>query len=326
MTAVTKVDGNGTAEQIKTGSGSAQTGTGGSEMADKNFVSKAVIDLVKWMIGTIGLGIAGIVINRQIQKNELDIKRMEADTQLLAVITKDVTHHSSSDTLELRYLSFIRTFITTDSIKHALENRRLELDGIIQSRGRAQASNSIQDQQKKAHEKIDEPMKQQLNKIDATLRNRSAEVSINDFKAEENKIAETVSSIDSTAIVTLNASQKAITPSVVKDKEISYTLLGDPLTKWCKAGYYVEFSNTIRVSVSKVTPGSNTITVDLKDISVSNDHPPFIRENVNIASGETILVDHGNYRYQIKLNYIGAAGKNPFTKAGYITVATYRKA
>ena len=67
------------------------------------------------------------------------------------------------------------------------------------------------------------------------------------------------------------------------------------------------------------------ITVDLKDVEATDNNPPIIHRNVTLTSGETIIMEHNGYRYQITLNYIGAAGRNPFTKAGYITVATYKK-
>lgn len=225
----------------------------------------------------------------------------------------------------MHYLSFIRTFITTDSIKRAVEKRQLELQQRIQSKAEAQASSATQSQEKKAQKEISAPLKQQLNQIEATLRKKSGEVSINELKTEENKIAENVPSIDSAAIATLNAVQKTITPPVVTHKEETYSLVGDPATKWCKAGYFVEFNNTLRISVTSVNAGTNTITVDLKDVETNDDNPPIIRGNITIASGETIIAERNGYRYQVTLNYIGGAGRNPFTKAGYITVATYKK-
>ena len=48
-----------------------------------------------------------------------------------------------------------------------------------------------------------------------------------------------------------------------------------------------------------------------------------IADGVPINVGKTVERSYGNYKYEITLNNIGAAGKNPFTKAAYITVATY---
>lgn len=206
-----------------------------------------------------------------------------------------------------------------------MEKRLKELDEIIGKRGVAQATNTTQNQEKKAQEKISAPQQQQLNQIEARLQSKSREVSINELKTEENKIAEAVPSIDSPAIATLNAVQKTITPPIVFNREKTYCLVSDPVTKWCKENYYIEFNGTLRVSVTNVNPKSNSITVDLKDIETSDNNPAIIREKVTISSGETIIVEHNGYRYNITLNYIGAAGRNPFTKAGYITVATYTK-
>ncbi len=41
--------------------------------------------------------------------------------------------------------------------------------------------------------------------------------------------------------------------------------------------------------------------------------------------GSTYFLGYNNlYRYKITLNYIGAAGKKPFTKTAYKTVAIYK--
>lgn len=282
-------------------------------------------ELMKWLIGTVGLGVAGIVINRQIQTTELDIKRIEADSKILEVVTKNVAENASSDSLEFHYLTFVRTFITTDSIKRAVEERRKELALAMKTKGENKAKDASKNQEKKAVQEITDGQKLELKKAEATFRNSSKEVNINDLKKEESKIAQNIAPIDSSAIATLNAVQQTITPSVLMHKEARYSLVADPVTKWCKEGYFVEFNNTLRIGINNLSAANKTINVNFKDIEMNADNPPLIKDDVSLSAGESLTQERNNYRYLITLNYIGAAGRNPFTKAAYITVATYKK-
>ncbi len=104
-------------------------------------------------------------------------------------------------------------------------------------------------------------------------------------------------------------------------KTKQYSLIGTTETKWCKDGYYIEFNNTLRIIAKDVDYKNGVVRVDFKNAYEPNDP---IETGRTIQVGETYILDAKPYRYIITLNYIGSAGKNPFTKAGYFTVDTYK--
>lgn len=284
---------------------------------------ESLIEIFKWLIGTVGLGVASICINAEIQKTELEIQRMEADTKLLGVVTTDVIGNSSSDSLELSYLSFVNTFITTSEIQQAVDFRIMELKRLIEINAENVFIKSNQIQKRKIEAEISEPKKKELNENEENLRIEGKEVNINELSKTEDKIASETASIDSITIAKLNSVQKTITPSIINEKKDFYGLIGDPITKWCKKGYYVEYNNSLRIGIKELT--NQSITFNLKDIGTEEAPPKIIKSSVILSNGETYTIDYKYYRYQISLSDIGAAGKNPFTKAAYITVTTYKK-
>ena len=285
--------------------------------------NKSHIEIIKWLIGTVGLGFTSIFINAKIQNTELEIKRIEADATLLGVVTKNGVTNSASDSLELRYLSFVNTFITSEDIKEAVYDRQKELRGLLQINLKDAFIKSTQVQKKNVEAKITVPKKNELKENEESMRIEGTQVSINELSKKEDELVSNVTSIDSLTIINLNSAQKTITPSILKENKNLYGLIGDPITKWCKRGYYVEYNNSLRIGILDLAKQS--ITVNLKDIESEKVPPPIIKSSVILSNGETKTIDYNNYRYQIKLLYIGAAGKNPFTKAAYITVATYKK-
>jgi hypothetical protein len=107
-------------------------------------------------------------------------------------------------------------------------------------------------------------------------------------------------------------------------------LVGTAQTQWCKQGYYVEYNNTLRIGINDLNASDKKIIINLKDIENEVEKQiaiPGSNDSTKIVKvGESYELDYNNkYRYQITLNYIGTTGKNPFTKAAYITVATYKK-
>lgn len=281
-------------------------------------------ELLKWLIGTVGLGLVGIMINKQIQQTDLSIKRIEADAKLLEVITKDkdILKTSSSDSLELRYLQFIRTFITTDSIKKAVDYRKDELARLIQFQANNAAVHLTKEESNNAKVKLKQIQRDQLDDAYTRLLGKN----IADLKKEEQTIAPDITPVDSSALSSLNVAQKNLAPPVIIHNDTSYILVGNPTTKWCKTNYYVEFNN-LRILVKDVSPGNQTMEVNLLDLEENADNPRLIQSDITVTVGETYTVYSlkTRTRYQITLTYIGSAGRNPFTKAAYITVAIYQK-
>ena len=127
-------------------------------------MKKRYFDLLKWLIGTIGLGGAGILINFQIQKTELKIKRIGADATLLEVVTDDIEFYSSSNEASFKYLSFIRTFITSDEIKKNVDSILLNKKKILEKNGRdrTDSTNLLQEQE---YEAIDKVKKERIKRL-----------------------------------------------------------------------------------------------------------------------------------------------------------------
>ncbi|UXP31671.1 hypothetical protein N6H18_15080 [Reichenbachiella agarivorans] len=296
-------------------------------MEKEGSYKNTVLEIAKWLIGTVGLGLTGIFINQQIQKTELEIKRLEADANFLSVVTQDVKNRADSS--ELGYLQFIHTFITTPQIKNEVRLRIGDLSRHMDESSARQAKNTAEKQQEVLVDHLSEQEKQAFLKMkteENAIDENSDLVSIDQLKVKENRIAPDKNAIDLGIIHTLNETKKIITPLSISSGDENYTLIGTPVSKWCKQGYYVEFNNSLRVGVVHVDKQS--MVFNLKDIDGENKTAPTIIPNntsVSLSEGGVYAIDHQNYRYLISLNYIGAAGKNPFTQAACFTVSTYKK-
>lgn len=286
--------------------------------------SNQVIELVKWLIGTVGIAVTGILINQKIQSTELEVKRLEADAKFLEVVTADI----GADVInsEIKYLEYILTFVTTTQIRKEIQERimrkkalLIEEESLVIKLKAEVRKNALKTELnpeqikafelKKSEEALVEPSEPQKN-MDSLLE-------------EENAIAPNIKSLNWRE-KSIDSLQKVTTPVSIVDHEDDFNIIGVPITKWCKKGYYVEFSQHLRIGVKKLIDKS--ISINLKDISESSDDPAILKDNVKIIEGEVWVGEFNNYRYEITLNYIGAAGKNPFTKAACLTVSTYKKA
>ncbi len=121
------------------------------------------------------------------------------------------------------------------------------------------------------------------------------------------------------------ANKSSDIPKVVQN---DFVLLKSPETQYCKEGHFIPFNNSLKIEVDYLSSRDQEIEViftdieDNKEIPINNTNEKPIR----ISVGDTYTLNYGDhYRYLVTLNYIGAAGRNPFTKAAYITVATYKK-
>ncbi len=281
------------------------------------------LDLSKWLVSSVILGIAGVVINKNIQETELEIKRIEADTKLLETVTSNIKNNQT-DSLELRYLSFVKTFITTDEIKDEVGIRISELKYNLS----LSSKNKVEDENKKETEKatrtFNSDERTKIIQAENDLKNNNRDkVNIEELKSIENKLTTNVTSIDSSTINRINSTQRMIAPVTILKDDYSYKLIGEPVTKWCKEGFYVEFNNTLRIGISSLN--NQSIIINLRDIEDKISEPELIKDNIDLSEGESYKLAYNNKEYDIKLSYIGSAGKNPFTKAAFLTVSTYIK-
>ena len=271
------------------------------------------LDLVKWLIGTVGLGIITLTLNechyqneQEIKKteyfNEQKIKRTESDIKLITSVNYDTNLQS-----QLKYLLSIKPFIATDTFRSIVDSQINNL--LILSNPNAVVSNTITAAAEKSETKLSpEQIKKLKTQANVTISvNDTLQKSISIFKAKEDSILITqgLTPIDSGVI-------KKITEAnilSVKQEKNDYTLQGIPRTLWCKQGYYIEFNNTLRIGINKLNNNEQTITVNFKDIEENPTNPTMIQDDVIIAAEQTLILDRKNYRYQITLNYIGAAGE-----------------
>lgn len=285
----------------------------------------SVVELAKWFLGTFVLGLSGVIINNNIQETELELKRMEADTKLLEVVRQDIADNRT-DSLEIRYLQFIQTFITTPEIKEEVEDRINNLAYSIRIQTDNLAKQITREQGEETTELLSEEQKGLFKQKQIEIEGLTTDhdqISIEKLKSEEQEIAGGVASIESNALITINNVQETIAQAAISDDNEVFVLVGKPITKWCKKGYYVQFNNTLRIGVKDLD--SKSVYLNLKDIEIDMKNPAVINDNLKMTEGEVHTLTHNDYRYQITLNYIGGAGKNPFTKAAYISVSTFIK-
>lgn len=285
---------------------------------DRN--TPAIIELLKWFLGTIVIGGFGIYIQFKNSESEENLRKIDADANLVQTVSAkfDTTARG-----QLAYLTYIYPFIRTDNFRNAVQTLRDSLTPIVQ----VQIN-------KTAEKKIDSAV-QDNKSSSVTINNATKSEKALDKIKRPKPISELIKQqdttlpnavkIDSAAIKSIETQQILLTSRSVKN----YILINGPQTLWCKEGYYVEFNNTLRIGISDLNNSKKTITVNFKDIEngAETQIPPSESSNSNkvLNVGENYPLDYNKYRYQITLNYIGAAGKNPFTKAAYITVATYKK-
>jgi ethanolamine utilization protein EutQ (cupin superfamily) len=134
-------------------------------------------------------------------------------------------------------------------------------------------------------------------------------------------------SVQSEEVTKSVSQQTKIVNDIVKENSSSKLEDGYPQTKWFKTNYFLVIDNmkivleeiindgAIRISMcrsvtSEVCPIDNQIDLSGYSSRITADKPVEINEN--------------GYKYIIRLDHTGSAGKNPFTKAAYITIEKYR--
>jgi hypothetical protein len=288
-------------------------------------LSATTIDFWKWIIGTVILGLAGNVISCRHNDTKLELERMEADSKLISAVS---AKFDTLPSVQLSYMKYIKPFITTPALIAGIDQNIDSLIFAVHSQikdSRNEVTTAKQEAFKAYTPKQIDQLKQEAN-ADTSKGSKPATTSMNEEIHQEDKILEKntnlITPIETKAISNIDAAYNILTPKT----DSAYTLSGNPQTLWCKKGYYVEFNNTLRIGINDLIIGDQKIIVNARDIETDTDDPPLIKDDIVIKSGQTITQDwKKTYRYLITLNYIGAAGKNPFTKAAYITVATYKK-
>jgi len=290
----------------------------------------AILDFWKWIIGTIVIGITGQIISWNYNKSKLEIERLDADSKL---ITAASNKFDSSLRVRIDYLNYIKPFISTEGIRERIQQTIQYLSPPIIDAANNALAGDIKIEKDNNNSKInkaaDTNIRKDLGTLAATKSKLDSQSSISLYNDSVNTILNALSEkvtilpVDSAAIQKITETYSFATPPIIDD----FILTGAPVTQWCKEGYYVEYNNSLRIGINDLNTNTQQIKVNFKDIENNEvkSIPPNVKKSVDITVGQMFTLNHGNYRYQITLNYIGAAGRNPFTKAAYITVATYKK-
>src|ERR1700744_701809 len=77
------------------------------------------IDLIKWIVGTVGLGIITQLITCEHNASELALQRLNADSKLITAISEKF---DTTARVQLSYMKFIRPFITSDNLKPGVQH------------------------------------------------------------------------------------------------------------------------------------------------------------------------------------------------------------
>jgi len=279
------------------------------------------LDFIKWIFGVLVLGATGQLISWSHNQNQLELQKHETDSQLITSIS---AKFDTLPTVQLSYLKFIAPFVTSGDLKVGVNRSidslsRLSVPRYIAKKAKSDASRSA----KAAEPKLTASEISKFKTAAASDTNLVAKTPTTPMKKvveqEHDIIAGNtngIKSIDSEVIKTIQDGANLLTPSKLDNYEIQ----GNPVTLWCKKGYYVVFNGTLSIGINNLDIDNQKINIIAKNYV--EDKQLDLKE---LTVGNTVTLDDGLYRYSITLNNIGAAGFNPFTKAAYITVASYKK-
>lgn len=281
--------------------------------------TKDILSLIKWFIGTVVLGLVGIFINKKIQETNLELKELETDKQLISTITKDITKHIENDLASYKYLKFVRTFITSETLLFPIEEKIGELEEAAERELRSVTQTINNTKQEKAKKQFTK--KEQLkveNEVSKLKKDEVGPVNIEKLQSIEDQVAKFSTKIDSSTISEIEKVQKAITPVVISKEKKTYILEENPMTKWCKEDYYVKFYDVLKIVVKSKVKKGDPVEIKIEDLSNKEKTKEYVLE-----VGKSVDIKMNEIRYQVKLTFIGGAGKNPLTKAAYFTVSQY---
>ncbi|MDB5117676.1 MAG: hypothetical protein JWQ79_3168 [Mucilaginibacter sp.] len=297
--------------------------TNPEEVPGKTFgMNDKMIELLKWFITSVVLVVAAGIITHYDNESKLELEKVDTDSRLITAIS---TKFDTLASTQYSYLKFIQPFVTSPDLQEPVKLSIERLEKLVKQQTFQSPKADVPQAATANQNKLTAPQTKALQDLAGATAGAVPTTQIKPLsdaiQAENNVVKDNpaLTSIDAKAISNIEAATVILNPI----KNDNLTLVGPPQTLWCKKGYYVEYNNTLRVGLSNLDAGSQTITVDLTDITSTP--TTFIRQNMVLNVSKTETVDRSPYQYKITLNYIGAAGKNPFTKAGYITVATYKK-
>jgi hypothetical protein len=296
-------------------------------------------ELVKWILGTVILGGVGLLITKDNNDHELDIKRVDIevkrvdiDVKTLQDIEAKVDKLSNSDS-KLRYLEMKRGILISDVGRECIDKMITQVKNEIEAIKKANAAVAQKSNTDavKIVKTINPEVEQKLKFLARTTAAPKKPLSKSERPISSNLMPLTDYKQATAAILGSTAptpAQDQAIKQIAEAKFLSlpvtvdnYELLAAPETKWCKAGYYVVFNNTLKVGLIDVT--RNSITFHLNELPSGN---PIGKQNLSLNVGEPLPpIFYGEYKYLFSLDYIGKAGRNPFTQAAYITVTTYQK-
>ena len=188
-----------------------------------------------------------------------------------------------------------------------------------------------------------EPPKPVQQKLDA-LENRKQNLqnapdsASHQTKAEIKKIDDSVQNIAKSAgIETLAAASEHIGKTYVNDlrtvnqysmpaqEQAGRKMAKDyPRTLWFKEGYYLVFED-MKIFLADLNAANGKITVNVCQSTDNKPCPKPLVPDTDIDADSPLKFPTNNADYVIRLDHIGHAGNNPFTKAAYITIEKYDK-
>jgi hypothetical protein len=98
---------------------------------------------------------------------------------------------------------------------------------------------------------------------------------------------------------------------------------GYPQSNWFKEGYFLVYDQ-FKITLTELQK-NGTITIDICNSTTPERCKNFIAKKLKASTGSPAEFDFGAYRYLVRLDHIGNAGKNLFKPAAYITVEKYKK-
>jgi uncharacterized membrane protein len=286
------------------------------------------IDFWKWVVGTVIIGLFGLVIGYYKDKNDTAIKQMDVDSKFISAVSGQYKYQTDTNSMhqnESAYLKYISTFIYTPDLVTRVNQRLSDLKGMIVN-SKVDSANHVA---AKPPVLVDKTVKHKIDSIEAYVPPKNKQQSMNAYVKDYKDIlkgtadsALLTKAPESKVLADISIANVNTTPNSLIN---NYVLAGTPETFWCKRGYYVVFNNELRVGVDDLDATVQTTDVNFKDNKNGKNIPYQVTNTATLSRNNSITVDYNETRYQVTLNYIAGAGLNPFKKAAYITVAVYKK-
>ena len=89
---------------------------------------------------------------------------------------------------------------------------------------------------------------------------------------------------------------------------------------WLKKGYYIKITEKLKVSCSYLNKSKNVVVLRLYDTSLGKEK---MIGSYKFSEGDAYDIKYLEYKFKLKLDRIGAAGKNIFKSAAFIEFSSY---